>query len=431
MSHKLLALTSIFSLFAGISFVSAHPGHAHRHSDESSPVPAARIWSNPTAPGTVRGTFVAAVRDSIQIRRPDDSLVEIPFEQLIPADQAWIESRLQQIRQLNLDSRPQEPGEPRQLALQTPSRPTGKGSMTTPDIARAFEPFAKTKAVAVRWDAQFFYVESNGLPAHRMMVGITNWQQQVPLPQPYRGDNAWQIPLRPVPAKQPMSTRNAFLRGAIALAVNGVPIFNPLNNRGDDALLAGELDEFGGHCGRADDYHYHIAPTHLQKVVGKDKPIAYALDGYPIFGYEEPDGSKVVKLDALNGHHDKDGHYHYHATKTYPYLNGGFHGEVTERGGQVDPQPRAEPLRPDGRPLRGARITDFTSNNEEQRHMLKYELQGRTHSIRYRKLTDGSYEFIYIDDRGQERAETYHRRERPEPPPQGKSGRPAPPPKRS
>ena len=37
--------------------------------------------------------------------------------------------------------------------------------------------------------------------------------------------------------------------------------------------------------------------------------------------------------------------YHYHATKTYPYLNGGFHGEVTERGGQVDPQPHAEPVR--------------------------------------------------------------------------------------
>ena len=53
-----------------------------------------------------------------------------------------------------------------------------------------------------------------------------------------------------------------------------------LNNRGDDALLAGELDDWGGHCGRADDYHYHIAPTHLQTVVGKKVPIAYALDGF-------------------------------------------------------------------------------------------------------------------------------------------------------
>ena len=38
----------------------------------------------------------------------------------------------------------------------------------------------------------------------------------------------------------PASAKNRFLRGAIALAVNGVPIFNPLNNRGDDAYLAGD-----------------------------------------------------------------------------------------------------------------------------------------------------------------------------------------------
>ena len=48
------------------------------------------------------------------------------------------------------------------------------------------------------------------------------------------------------------------LSGAIALAVNGMPIFNALNNRGDDAYLAGELDDWGGHAGRADDYHYHM-----------------------------------------------------------------------------------------------------------------------------------------------------------------------------
>lgn len=191
------------------------------------------------------------------------------------------------------------------------------------------------------------------------MVGITAWQQQVPLPQKYRGENSWRIPLHPVPAKLPQSAKGKFLRGAIAIAANGVPIFNPLNNRGEDSYLIGELDEFGGHCGRADDYHYHIAPVHLEKMIGDGLPIAYALDGYPIYGYEESDGSRVVGLDALNGHKDKNGHYHYHATKKYPYLNGGFFGEVTERGGQVDPQPRAEPLRHDLRPLRDAKITDF------------------------------------------------------------------------
>ena len=61
--------------------------------------------------------------------------------------------------------------------------------------------------------------------------------------------------------------KNQFLRGAIALAVNGIPIFNPQNNGGEVSADIGELDQWGGHCGRADDYHYHVAPLHLQSVV--------------------------------------------------------------------------------------------------------------------------------------------------------------------
>lgn len=51
---------------------------------------------------------------------------------------------------------------------------------------------------------------------------------------------------------------------------NGLLITLPVEQLpGDDACLFGELDEFGGHCGRADDYHYHLAPVHLEKQVGK------------------------------------------------------------------------------------------------------------------------------------------------------------------
>ena len=143
-----------------------------------------------------------------------------------------------------------------------------------------FDQFADT--VAVARDGSWWLVESNGLPAHSMMVGITSWQQQVPVEQPYSGSNAWRIPVVPTVSSSPVSARTALYRGAIALAVNGVPIFNALNNRGDDAFLYGELDKWGGHCGRADDYHYHIAPLHLAERVGRSSPIAYALDGFPI-----------------------------------------------------------------------------------------------------------------------------------------------------
>ena len=298
----------------------------------------------------------------------------------------------------------------------------------TPDMAQAFEAFVKLRAIKTRWDDHFFYVESNGIPDHRMMVGITAWQQQVPLPQKYFGENSWQIPLNPIPAKRPQSAKGNFLRGAIAIAANGIPIFNPLNNRGEDSYLIGELDEFGGHCGRADDYHYHIAPIHLEKIVGKGLPIAYALDGYPIYGYEEPDGSPVVGLDTFNGHKDKRGSYHYHATKKYPYLNGGFFGEVTERGGQVDPQPRAEPIRPDLRPLRDAKITDFKETKPGS-YVLTYDVRGKRGSVSYTLGDDGSAKFVFVDTNGATTNELYSPRRR-GPGADGNDRRPPPPPPR-
>ena len=222
-----------------------------------------------------------------------------------------------------------------------------------------FDEFAST--VSVMRDGDWWLVESNGLPAHNMMVGITSWQQQVPTPQPYAGANAWRIPAQPTVAEVPVSARTALYRGAIALAANGVPIFNALNNRGDDAFLFGELDKWGGHAGRADDYHYHIAPLHLADKVGKDKPIAFALDGFPIYGETEPDGSRVRSLDEFNGHFDANGAYHYHGTRTYPYINGGLRGVITVAGDQVEPQPTTRPFRPSLEPLRGATVTAFSS----------------------------------------------------------------------
>ena len=73
------------------------------------------------------------------------------------------------------------------------------------EVAKVFDKFATL--VKTRSDNKNFYVESNGLPDHRMMVGITAWQQQVPLPQKYTGNNSWQFPLFPVEAKEKLSAK--------------------------------------------------------------------------------------------------------------------------------------------------------------------------------------------------------------------------------
>ena len=293
-----------------------------------------------------------------------------------------------------------------------PQNRTASGQRTVrtnrPAQAAVFEAFAPK--VSVRWDERFLFVESNGMPAHNLMVGITNWQQQVPLPQNYTGTNAWQIPLAPVPSKTPVSIKGRFLRGAIALAVNGIPIFNPQNNRGEVSQEIGELDEWGGHCGRADDYHYHSAPLHLQSVVGKGQPIAFALDGYAIHGLTEPDGAQPAGLDAFNGHTTAALGYHYHASKKYPYVNGGFHGEVTEREQQVDPQPRAQPVRQDQPPLRGAKITGFETTGNS--YKLSFEAGGEKRAILYTVNADGSVPFEFQNGSAGTTKQTYTRRER-------------------
>ena len=387
-------------LVASPSITKAHDGHAHSHGSRST---ASRTWTIEDSSAHIHGSFVSAKEGKAQVRRDDGKLVMFSINQLCSADQQWIESRQMDIRKWNEQSI--------RGAVLVHSTMPNNAVVAPPEIAAAFEPFAKLNALRYRQDNRFFYVESNGMPDHPMMIGIRAWQQQVPLPQLYTGTNAWQIPLVPVPAKVPLSAKNRFLRGAIALAVNGIPIFNPLNNRGDDAYLFGELDEYGGHCGRADDYHYHVPPMHLEKQVGKGSILAYALDGYPIYGFDEPDGSKVVKLDSLNGHKDDNGNYHYHATKTYPYLNGGFYGQVTERDGQVDPQPRAEPLRPALTPMRDATITDFVETQPGS-FRLTYDVRGKKGSVSYTLNKNGSAAFEFVDINGRSTSETFSPKKR-------------------
>ncbi len=284
----------------------------------------------------------------------------------------------------------------------SPALSTEQLPLSGPSV-EAFQPFAGT--VSARVDGQSLVVESNGLPDHGMMVGIRAWQQQVPLPQPFVGQNAWRLPLNPQPASKPISVLSEPLRGAIALAVNGVPIFCALNNRAEDTYLAGELDNWGGHCGRGDDYHYHIAPVHLEEQVGVGNPIAFALDGYPILGLTEADGSVPAELNPFNGH-THDGHFHYHATETFPYINGGLHGVVTMQGDQVE-QPRDSPVRSGQPPLPGATITGFSRTGDQ--FDLKYEVFGKEAHVKYRILDDDRVEFTYVSTSGERSTEVYQR----------------------
>lgn len=382
-------------LFLGSALnLQAHPGHDH----DGAAVDASsfREWQRVDGSSLGKAAFVSINDGVARLRRADGGRTRIILSRLCEADRAWINERMQQIEAVN--SQP----------IAFVSAATGRETDSpAPAIQKHFEAFKKLE---LRSDADYLYVGSDGFPDHPMMKGIKAWQQQVPLPQAYTGKNAWQIPLKPVLADKPISAKNALFRGAIALAVNGVPIFNALNNRGEDSFLIGELDEYGGHCGRADDYHYHAAPVHLEKIVGKGNPIGYALDGFPLYGFTDADGKEPKDLDEFNGRMEKEG-YRYYSTRKYPYINGGMRGVVTIRGDQVDPQPRAGPVRPAGVPLRGAKITDFSRDDDKKRYLLKYEVNGQARSIAYTINNDGTFTFVFADANGKETTEAYRRRE--------------------
>jgi hypothetical protein len=270
-------------------------------------------------------------------------------------------------------------------------------------INQAFTPFVPN--VATHWDATWFYVESKGIPTtHGMMVGIgsNGWQQQVPMPHCYIGASAWQVPLNPVTAATPVAVdANHFTKGAIAIAANGVPIFNPYTNTGADAFLTGQLDNFGGHCGRGDDYHYHTAPTHLYGTTNDTLPIAYALDGYAVRGAKEHDGTAMASLDVNHGH-SYGGVYHYHGSAAAPYMIKNMVGVVTEDANkQIVPQPQGQPVRTENwTPLNGALITACTPNATQNGYTLSYTLNGVSgYSIEY-SWSGTTYTFNYITPSG-------------------------------
>lgn len=281
--------------------------------------------------------------------------------------------------------------------------------MAKNDILYLESIFGVFDKVTTRFDSKYFYVESNGIPEHEMMTGITNWQQQVPIDHDYTGSNAWVIPLQPRLAITPLSTKDNFMKGAIAISANGIPIFNPLNNRGEDANAIGELDKWGGHCGRADDYHYHLPPTHLQSKVGDGKPIAYALDGFPVFGPTN------AQLDESLGRFTSDSTYQYHAVKEYPYLIASMKGEVVINPktkapeNEIMPQAKTKGVRPDLRPLRGAKIIDFRNPTPNQ-FILNYELESAIHSIHYGWDHKGNYNYEFVNPDGTTTESTYVRK---------------------
>ncbi len=120
------------------------------------------------------------------------------------------------------------------------------------------------------------------------------------------------VPLQPTAGGALMGS------GAVGLALNGVEIYDNQAAPGDDIYLEAQtFDLCEGHPTGGSVYHYHSEPHSIS--VDDSRFIGVMLDGYPVYGRRDLDGS-VPTLDAAGGHTDPTVDsatpvYHYHVNE--------------------------------------------------------------------------------------------------------------------
>ncbi len=129
--------------------------------------------------------------------------------------------------------------------------------------------------------------------------------------------------------------------GPIGIGINGVVIYNQYNGAGTllDDTEFDNTDQYSGHPSPSNgQYHYHIEPAYLTTQNGEDALVGFLLDGHPLYGPKDEDGTTPSDLDAYHGHSHvttdyPEGIYHYHCTDDAPWINGdgywGVPGTIT------------------------------------------------------------------------------------------------------
>lgn len=219
----------------------------------------------------------------------------------------------------------------------SPTSTTGdnsSGSTTSTSLPAGYDKFTGTSAT-LKVQGNYVVVSTTDIPNHKSpYFGVGNANYVAPTAGIALNPNSiaaqsyvLKIPISPTAASSPGDTP----MDAIGVALNGVVFFNQY--AAGRVALGPEIvsfDQYNGHPAMQNNYHYHFEPLYLT-ASSKAALIGFILDGYPIYGPQETNGSAPTGLDSCNGHTHAtpeypNGIYHYHVVSSPPYLVGCFHG---------------------------------------------------------------------------------------------------------
>jgi len=143
-----------------------------------------------------------------------------------------------------------------------------------------------------------------------------------------------ELPLNPTLAATP----SCVPMGMVGIALNGVAVYNALDDAGLDAVAHEVQDLCGGHPQGSGEYHYHgPGACQIEAHTLAHTLAGYAMDGFGLFGLYDDQGEEITNanLDECHGHtHSiewdgaESGMYHYHLTNAYPYTVSCYRGSV-------------------------------------------------------------------------------------------------------
>lgn len=216
----------------------------------------------------------------------------------------------------------------------SPSSPTPAASATPGSTAGLPDMYRQFYGTSASVDGGFVVIRATSVPDHASpYFGFGHAMYEAPHAGMQVNPNrivSQNIVLR-VPLSPSSATASDTPMGPMGVAVNGVALFNQY--AAQRAPLDQEIvsfDRYNGHPQQQGQYHYHLEPLFLT-AQGSSRLIGVLLDGFPVYGTRDADGSTPSGLDGCNGHVSATpefpgGIYHYHVVSAPPYIAGCFRG---------------------------------------------------------------------------------------------------------